>query len=517
MVLKKIISKDLTFYASDVFCGKSKKIELSDAIFVGVGANIGDCNRRFELLISHFKQNKMIKILAISPILKNPPFGFVDQNMFFNFVIALKSSLNPNDFFEFLKRTENRFGRIRVFKNAPRTLDLDIIFFENKKISTSKLQIPHPHHQNRQSVMLPLSKIAKIKIAKSNPKIQKSKKVLVGLSGGVDSSVSAFLLQNSGFEVEGVYMKLHSTSETYHKNNLEAVAKVANFLGIKYHILDIEKKFNEDVFDYFVQSYKAGITPNPCVKCNKNIKFGAMLDFAKSIGADFLATGHYAKTDGKYIFEATDKSKDQSYFLAQVPKEAIGQIIFPMSEYKKEEIKKIAKTMPDFREIAEKKESQEICFVPTVYTDILKQYFDIDKVGDVLDESGKKIGTHKGYMHYTIGKRRGFTVNGAHDPHFIYDIDAQKNTIIVGKKEDLAVLKVWANELNMFDDLNKFECFVKLRYRSQRQKCVVKIVDGVAEISLTEPAFGVAIGQVAVFYDNEKILGSGWIIKTSKQ
>lgn len=514
--MKKILSKDLTFYFSDIFTQKSKKFLLSKSVVVGVGANIGNCPSRFKILINHLAQNKKLKILAISPLLKNPPFGFVDQNYFWNFVIALKTDLSPNAFYEFLKLTEARFGRVRTFKNAPRKLDLDIIFFENKKINSNKLQIPHPQYKFRESVMLPLEQIAFVKKFKKPVEIKKRKKVLVGLSGGIDSSVSALLLQKEGFEVEGVYMKLHSTSEEYHKNNLEAVAKVSNFLGIKYHILDIENKFNEEVFDYFVQSYKNGITPNPCVKCNKNIKFGAMLDFAKSIGADFLATGHYAKTDGRYIYEADDKSKDQSYFLAQVPKDALANVIFPMSKFQKEEIKNFAKTLPSFKEIAEKKESQEICFVPTVYTDILKEFFDIDKTGDVFDAEGKKIGTHKGYMYYTIGKRRGFTVNGAHDPHFISKINPTQNTIIVGKKEDLAVTKVLANELNMFERVDNFECFVKLRYRSVRQKCRVAIKNEIAEIELFEPAFGVAIGQTAVFYDEEKILGSGWIIKTSK-
>lgn len=515
--MKQIISDSLTLFIDDIFKAKKQKLDTKNCVFIGVGGNLGDCKRRFGILINHLRQNSKIKILAISPLLKNPPFGFVDQNDFLNFVLAIKTKMSANDLFLFLKQREDRFKRERKFKNAPRTLDLDIIFFENQKIKTKKLTIPHPYYQSRQSVVLPLSSIANIKQIKlQKAKTLTKKKVLVGLSGGIDSSVSAMMLQKEGYEVEGVYMKLHSVSEDYHKNNLEAVAKVANYLGIKYHILDIEENFRQEVFDYFVLSYKAGITPNPCVKCNQKIKFGAMFEFMKSIGADFLATGHYASTDGKFIYEAQDKSKDQSYFLAQIKKEVLPFLIFPMNKYQKEEIKKIGAKLPAFRDIATKKESQEICFVPSVYTDILKEFFEIDKSGKVVDSSGKVIGNHKGYMHYTIGKRRGFTVNGAHDAHFVTQIDPQNNVLVVGKKEDLAINFVEINELNMFIQEKTFECFVKLRYRSHPSKCKVEIFDDKAKITLFEPAFGVAVGQTAVFYDGEKLIGSGWIIKASE-
>ncbi|WP_228283481.1 tRNA 2-thiouridine(34) synthase MnmA [Arcobacter sp. FWKO B] len=336
-------------------------------------------------------------------------------------------------------------------------------------------------------------------------------KVLVGLSGGVDSSMSAMMLQKMGYDVEGVYMKLHSVSEDYHKQNLEAVAKVANFLGIKYHILDIEDKFKEKVYDYFVQSYREGITPNPCVVCNRLIKFGAMVEFAKSLGMDKVATGHYAKTDGEFIYCADDATKDQSYFLAQVSKDVLPMLIFPMSSYKKEEIVSMASKMPSFKTIADKKESQEICFVPTVYTDILSKHFDTDKDGDVLKD-GKVVGKHKGYMHYTIGKRRGFSVHGAHDPHFVLSTNPKDNTITVGTKEHLAVNRVVLSSLNMFVDELEFDATVKLRYRSSGVACHVKIKDDKAYVSLKEPVFGVAVGQYGVFYIGDKVVGSGEIV-----
>jgi tRNA-specific 2-thiouridylase len=342
------------------------------------------------------------------------------------------------------------------------------------------------------------------------------KKIMLGMSGGVDSSVTAYLLQKEGYEVEGVYMKLHSASESYHRENLETISNVCEYLGIKYHILDLEESFKKEVYDYFIESYKEGITPNPCVKCNKTIKFGALLDFAKEHGADFLATGHYAKNDGKFIYVADDLSKDQSYFLSQVSPEALPFMMFPMSKYKKDDIKSIASTIPALEHLAVKKESQEICFVPTVYTDIMKKHVNIDQEGKTLDINGNEVGHHKGYMHYTVGKRKGFYVHGAHEPHFVLSTDRKNNTITVGKKEDLEINTVIVDNLNMYIKDKEFNALVKLRYRSPGQNASVTIDGDKATIKLNEPAFGVASGQFAVFYDGDKVLGSGIITQAKK-
>jgi len=347
--------------------------------------------------------------------------------------------------------------------------------------------------------------------------IQNNKKVMVGLSGGVDSSVTAYLLQKEGYEVQGVYMKLHNIIDGYHEANLEAIEKVSKFLNIKYDVIDLTDKFKAEVYDYFVDGYKDGITPNPCVICNRQIKFGSMFDFAMEKGCDFLATGHYAKTDGEFVYEADDKSKDQSYFLGKINKDVLKKVIFPTSSYTKDEIRKIALEIPQFKAIGEKKDSQEICFVEGEYTDILKLHTNIEQKGDTLDEDGNVVGHHKGYMHYTIGKRKGFYVHGAHEPHFVKAIDATNNTITVCKKDALGVNEVLINNLNMFIDNTKFTSTVKLRFRSFACPCDVEINSDnqTAIIKLKQSVFGVASGQIAVFYDGDKVIGSGEIISTN--
>ena len=232
------------------------------------------------------------------------------------------------------------------------------------------------------------------------------------------------------------------------------------------------------------------------------------------LGADYLATGHYAKTDGEFIYKAEDLSKDQSYFLGQVSQEVLPKLLFPMNKYTKEYIKIEASKIPQLASIAKQKESQEICFVDTVYTDIIQKYTKIDIPGKTLDIQGNVVGHHKGYMHYTIGKRRGFYVHGAHEPHFVTSMNKETNTITVGKKEDLAINYVVAKNLNMFVEDKTINCDVKLRFRSTTVKCDLIIDNDKVFITLKDPVFGVATGQTAVFYDNDKVIGSGWIEKT---
>ncbi len=336
------------------------------------------------------------------------------------------------------------------------------------------------------------------------------KKVLVGMSGGVDSTVTAILLQKEGYEVEGVYMKLHH-KPGYHEANFTKAQRVAEYLGIKVYFHDLSREFKDEVYDYFVESYKEGLTPNPCVMCNRTIKFGKMVEFADTIGAEYVATGHYIKCDGDFIYMAEDSNKDQSYFLCEVKKEVLPRLIFPLGTWVKSDVKAYAANIEVLKDFATQAESSEICFVENTYDEVLAKHMNIDMPGETVDEEGNVIGTHKGYMHYTIGKRRGFFVNGAHDPHFVLAINPQNNQIVVGTKEKLEENAFEVKQINLFKELVEFDCTVKVRYRTQAVPCHVVIKGGKAKVTLQEPVFGLAKGQIAAFYEEDKLLGGGVI------
>jgi tRNA-specific 2-thiouridylase len=237
-----------------------------------------------------------------------------------------------------------------------------------------------------------------------------------------------------------------------------------------------------------------------------------MVAFADCVGADYVATGHYIRHDGQYLLQAHDDTKDQSYFLFYIDPALVPRLLFPLGERHKADIKAFAAGIEGLESFASQSESSEICFVETTYMDVLKPYVSVDQEGDVLDMEGKIVGKHKGYMHYTIGKRKGFTVNGAHDPHFVVEIKPETNQIVVGKREDLECHRVELERVNMFDTRREFECDVKLRYRTTAVRCRVKIDGDHAVVELHEPVLGVASGQAGVFYEGEKLLGGGWIL-----
>jgi tRNA-specific 2-thiouridylase len=334
-------------------------------------------------------------------------------------------------------------------------------------------------------------------------------KVLVGISGGVDSAVCAYLLKKSGYDVLGIYLKMHKGVN--HKENLEKIEYLSKKIGFEFVVEDVEEIFEKEVYDYFVESYKNGATPNPCAMCNKKIKFGIFMDFLEKYGCDKAATGHYVRNDGRFLYEAKDKTKDQSYFLFALKKEILPKLLFPLGDYSKNEIKKIAQEI-GLETLAKQRESQDICFIDTNYIDVLRYHFNPEKKGKVINKKGQKIGVHKGYAFYTIGQRKGFHLFKAHKPHYVIGIDPHSNVLVVGDKKDLEKTQVFLKGVNLFVEEKEFFCEAKVRYRAPKLPAFVKMeTKSKAVVKFKEAATGIAKGQACVFYDGERLLGGGWI------
>jgi tRNA-specific 2-thiouridylase len=344
---------------------------------------------------------------------------------------------------------------------------------------------------------------------KSSELKENNKKILVGVSGGVDSAMCVYLLKRQGYDVLGIYMKMHEGVN--HVENVAKLNRLSKKLDFEYVIEDVEEAFKKEVYEYFVRSYEQGVTPNPCAMCNTRIKFGIFMDFLEKYGCDKAATGHYVRCDGKFLYEAKDKSKDQSYFLFGIKKDVLPKLVFPLGEYTKDEIKKMAAEI-GLDEFATQKESQDICFIDNSYIDVLKNHFNPERKGKVVNKKGHKIGIHKGYSFYTVGQRKGFTLFKSHKPQYVIGIDAKNNTLIVGDKKDLEKRQVFLKGVNLFMNEKTFECEAKIRYRAPKAEAVVKMETKTkAVVNFKESVVGVAKGQACVFYEGEKLLGGGWI------
>lgn len=339
------------------------------------------------------------------------------------------------------------------------------------------------------------------------------KKVALLMSGGVDSSYSAYLLRQN-YEVFGIYLKLHD-KEKKHKFFIQKCEKVAQNLNIDFRVLDLREAFKAKVYDYFIDSYKNAQTPNPCAMCNPNIKFGLGLERAINLGCEFIASGHYARicevNGKKFIQEALDKTKDQSYFLFGISQEARNRLIFPLGDKLKENVKKEAfAAMPWFGELEDYKDSQEICFVEKDYIETLKNEVNIAQIGAIVDKNGTRIGTHKGYMQYTIGKRKGLDIPLSQSAKYVLEIDAVQNRVVVGEKEDLLKREIIAKSLNPCD-LEDGEYNIKIRYRSKAIRANLTFCREKIHAHLLENVYGVANGQALVIYKNDIVLGGGFI------
>ena len=346
------------------------------------------------------------------------------------------------------------------------------------------------------------------------------KKVLLGMSGGIDSSVSAIMLLKQGYEVVGATMKLNDTAET--EKSIQDAKEVCDKLNIPHYVFDLKNEFKCKVIDKFIDEYKNAKTPNPCVECNKYLKFGCFYEKAKELGCEYIATGHYAKTEysekyNRYVLKKSNESKkDQTYFLYGIPKDAIEQIIFPLQEIEeKEEIRKIAQE--NNLEIAEKKESQEICFIPNDdYKRFLQENNIKQKVGNIVLKTGEVLGKHSGLINYTIGQRKGLGI-AYKEPLYVIELNREKNEVIVGTEKELYSKTLIANELNWlaFDKLDEdLECYAKIRYRAKEAKAIVKPQNNeTVEVQFLEPERAITKGQAVVFYDEDGVLlGGGKII-----
>lgn len=345
------------------------------------------------------------------------------------------------------------------------------------------------------------------------------KKVLLGMSGGVDSSVSALLLQEQGYEVIGVTMQLLD------KENIESIndaKKVCQKLGIEHHVVDLKKVFKERVIENFISTYMCAKTPNPCVECNKYLKFGELFNFAKQFECDYIATGHYARIEysNKYnqyvLAKSKSKLKDQTYFLYDIDKKNLPNIIFPLSDFDdKNEIRKIAEERG--LEIAQKKDSQEICFIENNnYIEFLQKQNPGKTIerGNIVLKNGKILGTHNGLIHYTIGQRKGIGIS-YQEPLYVIKLDSEKNEVVVGTEKELYSKELTAKNLNFLVDINLqegIEIQAKVRYRANPAKATLKVEGDFAKVVFEQEQRAITPGQSIVFYMDDIVLAGGKIM-----
>ena len=363
--------------------------------------------------------------------------------------------------------------------------------------------------------------------------VERRKKVVLGMSGGVDSSVAAILLKEQGYDVIGVFMKNWEEKDEngvcMAEEDYKDVIAVAEQLEIPYYSVNFVKEYWDKVFTYFLDEYKKGRTPNPDVMCNKEIKFRAFLDYAMKLGADYVATGHYARIihqekDGKIkstMLRGIDDNKDQTYFLCQLSQEQLEKVLFPLGEYTKPQIREIAEKYN--LATAKKKDSTGICFIgERDFNKFLSQYLPA-KGGNIVNTQGKVLGHHNGLMYYTIGQRKGIgignTKEGTGEPWFVVDKDLQKNELIVTQGDNSVLYSkgLIATDFNFINEVQfPLECTVKFRYRQKDTKAVINKLNE-NELIFDEPQKAVTLGQIVVAYDGEVCLGGGIIDKIIKQ
>lgn len=366
----------------------------------------------------------------------------------------------------------------------------------------------------------------------------KNTRVVVAMSGGVDSSVAAALLHEEGYDVVGVTLQLYDQNKIVAGaatarsktccagQDIHDARRVAETRGFPHYVLNYESNFRESVIDDFADSYIRGETPIPCVRCNQSVKFRDLLDVAQTLGADCMVTGHYVRRHvnghGPELHRAVDDTKDQSYFLFATTREQLDFLRFPLGGWTKDITRAHAERLGLLT--ADKPDSQDICFVPHGdYASVVKKIRpEAEKPGEIVHIDGRVLGRHDGIIHYTIGQRKGLGIGGGHsednNPFYVLRIDPEKNQVVVGPKEALAKDIIYVRECNWLFGLNGAEVPVGLKFRSSMKPVAAfirKTADG-AEIRLETPQYGISPGQAAVFYDGTRVLGGGWIAGTGK-
>lgn len=344
-------------------------------------------------------------------------------------------------------------------------------------------------------------------------------KVIVGLSGGVDSTVAAYLLKEQGYDVIGVTMEIWPGEGS--ERAIADASRVAEAIGIPFEVLDFKKEFRESVVDVFMEQYQMGLTPNPCIVCNRMVKGQALLEKAHEMGAAHIATGHYARIEkhpetGRYaIKNSITAVKDQTYALYRLTQEQLAAMLLPIGEYTKDEVRKIAEKIDGF--VAKKGDSQDICFIPdgdyAAFIERVGGY--VGKPGDFVDMDGNVVGKHKGLIHYTVGQRKGLGLSLG-KPVFVYGVDAEKNQVRLCDNQDLFQTKLYAGKLaymayESFADGMRFQA--KIRYAHKPAWCTVRMIDrDVLEVIFDEPQRAITPGQSLVLYDGEYVAGGGFVL-----
>jgi len=358
----------------------------------------------------------------------------------------------------------------------------------------------------------------------------KDTKVVVAMSGGVDSSTVAGLMKKEGYNVIGITLKLYDDAKSSKKSkqccagqDILDAKRVSQQLNIDHKILYYQKKFKKDVIDSFVGSYLVGETPIPCVKCNQTVKFRDLHAYAQELNADALVTGHYVNriqnNGSAEMYRAADLTRDQSYFLFTTTQEQLNFLRFPLGVMYKKDTRKIASELN--LNVADKPDSQDICFVPNGnYASVIKKYRpESFKEGDILDTKGKVIGKHEGIINFTIGQRKGIGISHE-EPLYVVNIIAKENKVIVGNREALSIKKIYLKDINLLSDIENHSdgLFIKVRSTGKLIKAKITLNKTEAEVNLDEDEIGISPGQACVFYSinkfGDKVLGGGWITRT---